>query len=97
MNITPDSPAKGYDTEADHPSLQQTPEKRPEDEQTSFRPSPANHQEIEDQQSSNASEEDPWLERIALKGKGWKRLKLSLTVIGIIVSIVVRFFLVGLD
>ncbi len=97
MNITPESPSKGYDTEADNPTSQPTPEKKIEEERVSFRPSPRNHQENEDHQSSNASEEDPWLERIALKGKGWKRLKLVLIVSGIIVSIVVRFFLVEAD
>ncbi len=40
-------------------------------------------------------DEDPWLERIAIKGKGWKRIKLIFIITGICVSIGVRFVLVS--
>lgn len=48
---------------------------------------PQNPVEIEDE------DDDPYYERLEIKGRGQKRLKLLFIIIGIIISIVTRFFL----
>ena len=93
MNTTPESVPKYEDTEeGDHSKESQSPKtenQREEARGSNGTDDFAIHTENE------RWDEDPWLDRIAVKGKGWKRMKLVCAIGGIITSIVVRWFLVG--
>lgn len=51
--------------------------------------------EIEREVPHEIDDEDPFLDRIAIKGKGWKRMKVMFIIVGIAISIVTRFGLVS--
>ena len=57
-------------------------------------PTPAAQQNPEPEFQGEIDEEDPFLDRIAIKGKGWKRMKVLFIFVGIAISIVTRFSLV---
>lgn len=51
--------------------------------------------ELEREIPHEIDDEDPFLDRIAIKGKGWKRMKVMFIFVGIVISIVTRFGLVS--
>lgn len=95
MNTTPDTPTKEFDENNEDKDTALTPDKVPvEDETSHFKKSEV--QVIDDQfeQDQAIQVEDRFLESIAIKGRGWRRLKYVFTVVGIGISIITRYFLV---
>ena len=96
MNTTPDTSPKEFDESIEEKGDPETPEKVTVVEDT------VHFKRVEIQVRQHGHEiieqihvEDRFLSRIAIKGRGWKRLKYIFTLVGIAISIITRYFLVS--
>jgi hypothetical protein len=94
MNTTPDTP-KAFDDTGEEKVCPQSPGSNlAEEDNTDFEKAEVEVLRAESGKDEPNQEEDRFLESIAIKGKGWKRLKYMFTMVGIAISIITRYFLV---
>lgn len=95
MNTTPDSPSKEFEEGTEGKESPQSPDRGlPDDETKNFKKGESQTEIEENEGDQNIPVEDRFLEGIAIKGRGWRRLKYMFTLVGIAISIITRYFLV---
>jgi hypothetical protein len=95
MNTTPDSPSKEFEESIEEKVSPQSPERaRIDEETTNFKKGDNQVVDEEIEKDRGDQVDHRFLEGIAIKGRGWKRLKYMFTLVGIAISIITRYFLV---
>lgn len=95
MNPSPEKEQQGFDIGSpENESLGDNTKKSSEEDSNDIKVVVPETFDIEAEHEREVREEDIFLEKLAIRGVGWKRLKYMWTFIGIIIAILTRLFLV---
>jgi hypothetical protein len=95
MNTTPENAGKSFDEETlEKESFGNKTKKSTEEDSNDMKVDVPESFDVEAEHEREVQEEDRFLEKLAIRGVGWRRMKYLLSALGVTITIITRFFLV---